>query len=315
MTLQARKTSVIVCAYTLDRWEGLVDAIRSLQLQEPPPLEVIVVIDHNGELLRKARQLDGCRVIANDRGRGLSGARNSGLAAARGDIVAFMDDDARAQPAWIGTLTAAFGDESVIGAGGTVVPQWETRRPPWFPPAFDWVVGCTYQGYPTQEGRVRNVLGCNMAFRREHLASVGGFRTELGRQAKMLFGVEETEACIRLSQRWPDATILHIPAAIVYHTVPTSRTTWNYFRRRCFGEGVSKAVLSGMVGSSQALETERRYTRSVLPAAMFDAMSKAIRQRRAGFVVRAAAVMAGLMITAAGYGWGLASRRTSLQTR
>ena len=305
--------SVIICAYTLDRWEGLGRAVRSVQAQRPPP-ETVVVIDHNPDLLARARsEFSGCQVVENSEGRGLSGARNSGIAAAHGEIAAFMDDDAEAEAGWLAALMAALSQESVIGAGGTISPRWEGGRPTWFPPAFDWVIGCTYEGYPTQPTRVRNVLGCNMAFERSALVSVGGFRRELGRLGALPYGVEETELCIRLTAARPESSIMHVPPAVVRHTVPRDRATWRYFRRRCFAEGVSKAILSRMVGRLHALETERRYARSVLPRAAIGSLREAILRRRPGLVARAAAIVAGLTITAAGYGWGIvSSRRTVL---
>lgn len=311
MSLDPRAVSVVICAYTLDRWDGLVRAVSSVQGQDPS--EIIVVIDHNPELLERARsELPGCRLVDNDGQRGLSGARNIGLAAADREIVAFMDDDAEADPGWLMALTSAFAVDSVVGAGGTIVPTWEGGRPTWFPPAFDWVVGCTYEGYPTAIASVRNVLGCNMAFRRLALASIGGFKTALGRLGTMPFGVEETEVCIRLAAADSNARIQHVPAAIVRHSVPRSRATWGYFRRRCFAEGLSKAILARMVGTDRALETERSYLRSVLPRAVIRSTRQAVREGSPGLVLRAMAIIAGAAITGAGYAWGTVTSRTAI---
>jgi len=313
MAGQHPRISVIICAYTLDRWAGLVRAVRSIEAQHAPAAEIVLVIDHNPDLLARARdELAGCQVMENVESRGLSGARNSGLAAAQAEIVAFMDDDAAADPDWLGALGSAFVEPSVVGAGGTIKPQWEAARPTWFPPAFDWVIGCTYDGYPTDSVPVRNVLGCNMAFRRAPLSSIGGFRHELGRLGTLPFGVEETEACIRLAAAMPGSSIVHVPEALVHHTVPADRVTWRYFRRRCFAEGLSKAILARLVGDSQALATERRYASSVLPRAVMRSLGDAVRHRRSGPVVRAGAIVTGLAITAAGYAWGLITSRRSV---
>jgi glycosyltransferase involved in cell wall biosynthesis len=313
MTRRPTGISVVICAYTLDRWAGLVRAVRSVEAQDASPAEIVLVIDHNPELLGRARsELAGCNVMENVESRGLSGARNTGLAAAQAEIVAFMDDDAEADAGWLGALAEAFGEPSVIGAGGTITPRWEAGRPTWFPPAFDWVIGCTYEGYPTHSVPVRNVLGCNMAFRRTPLSSIGGFRRELGRLGSLPFGVEETEVCIRLAAAMPGTSILHVPAALVRHTVPVDRATWRYFRRRCFGEGLSKAILTRLVGEPQALATERRYASSVLPRAVIRSLRDAVRHRRPGLILRAGAILAGLAITAAGYGWGRVSSRSSV---
>src|SRR5205085_69247 len=78
-------------------------------------------------------------------------------------------------------LLPAYANLEVIGVGGTVEPLWLHGRPPWFPPEFDWVVGCTYCGMPEVAGPVRNLIGCNMSFRREVFEGVGGFRSGIGR--------------------------------------------------------------------------------------------------------------------------------------
>jgi GT2 family glycosyltransferase len=111
-----------------------------------------------------------------------------------------------------------------------------TERPSWFPPEFDWVVGCSYSGMPETPKDVRNMFGCNMSFRRELVRELGGFR--LG------YGCDETELCIRLRQRWPEKRVLYLPEARVFHRVPASRTRFRRFISRCYFEGGSKAVVS-----------------------------------------------------------------------
>src|SRR3954447_19530072 len=96
------ETSVVVCAYSLDRWPDLVEAVASLQQQTLGQPEIVVVIDHNDALRTRAEtRLPGVTVVANQHRRGLSGARNSGVAAATGDVVAFLDDDAIAAGDWL----------------------------------------------------------------------------------------------------------------------------------------------------------------------------------------------------------------------
>ena len=107
--------SVVVCAYTERRWDDLIAAIRSLQRQTLVPREIILVIDHNPTLLAKAReQFKGISLIENGQPRGLSGARNSGIVVAQGDIIAFMDEDAEAAPNWLENLAAHYADANVM---------------------------------------------------------------------------------------------------------------------------------------------------------------------------------------------------------
>ncbi|MEP7358336.1 MAG: glycosyltransferase family 2 protein, partial [Anaerolineales bacterium] len=228
------EASVIVCAYTEARWDALRAAVQSLRSQTVQPAEVIVVIDHNLRLLEQARQaLKGARVVENSHARGLSGARNTGAELARGEVVAFIDDDACAAPDWLERLLAGYTNEAVIGVGGAILPEWAGARPAWFPSEFDWVVGCTYRGLPLGRAPVRNLIGANMSLRRSVFAGVGGFSSEVGRVAKLPAGCEETELCIRAGQKWPAAVILYDPAAQVRHHVPAERANWRYFTARC----------------------------------------------------------------------------------
>ena len=261
--------SVVVCAYTLDRWDDLSASIRSVHDQRGPVDELLLVVDHCPELAARARAgFTGVRVIANRERQGLSGARNTGVAAAHGDVVAFLDDDAAAEPDWSARLLDGYRDPRVLGVGGLVLPWWETGRPDWFPPEFDWVVGCSYRGMAERRSPVRNFIGANMSFRRAPVLAAGGFRTDLGRVGTRPLGCEETELCLRMSARDRGGVLLYEPAAVVRHHVPRTRTSWSYFRSRCYAEGLSKAAVARHAGSGPGLASERAYLRSTLPRAL-----------------------------------------------
>jgi glycosyltransferase involved in cell wall biosynthesis/GT2 family glycosyltransferase len=294
--------SVVICAFTMDRWDALAAALKSVDEQRHPADEVILVIDHNPSLRRASAERWGdVRVIENDGVRGLSDARNTGVRAAHGDIVAFLDDDAVASPQWLERLAAAYADPGVVAAGGAVVPRWETGRPRWFPAEFDWVVGCSHSGMPATRSRVRNLVGAGMSFRREVLEAAGGFSTALGRIGTKPVGCEETDMCIRATAADAGATIVYDPAAVVDHAVPPARATLRYFVARCLAEGRSKAVLAGRVGNDDALASERTYVRSTLGPAVIAHLRTA---PTAGGPARVGAMMLGLAATTAGYAIG-----------
>ena len=94
---------------------------------------------------------------------------------ARGDIVAFLDDDAVADANWLKFFMDSYSDPAVAGVGGLTLPSWGTAQPSWFPTEFYWVVGCSYVGMPTSPAPVRNLFGGNASFRREIFDTVGGF--------------------------------------------------------------------------------------------------------------------------------------------
>jgi glycosyltransferase involved in cell wall biosynthesis len=305
MSRQPPNVSVIICAYTERRWRDLAAAVRSAADQSVAPLEVIVVSDHNMELLERAwRELPEALVLYNDDQRGLSGARNTGVHAARGDVLAFLDDDAVAASDWLEQLLEPYGDPAVIGVGGSIEPLWPGARPRFMPDEFDWVVGCTYRGMPTTTSPVRNLIGANMSVRREVFEAVGGFRTDVGRVGTRPVGCEETELCIRATQRLPGTRMVFAPRARVRHRVTEERAGWRYFCDRCWSEGLSKAVVSRHAGRADGLSSERRYVTSTLPRGVARGMRETVTWRDAGGVARAAAIVAGLTITTAGYATG-----------
>lgn len=310
--------SVVICAYTEARWDELIASVKSVQQQTTPPLEIIVAIDHNRALLERVRaEIPGVVAVENNEPRGLSGARNSGIAAARGDVIAFLDEDSTAAPDWLARLSAGYTDQ-VAGVGGAIEPVWLDGKPRWFPIEFDWVVGCTYLGMPETTTRVRNLIGCNMSFRRELFQQIGGFTSGIGRVGTRPVGCEETEFCIRANQHSPQSVLRYEPHARVYHRVPPSRATWNYFRSRCYAEGLSKALVSRRVGKKDGLASERKYTFQVLPRGVIRGMTDTLLRRDLFGLARAGAIVAGLALTTAGFLIGtvsglLAERRQSIQ--
>jgi glycosyltransferase involved in cell wall biosynthesis len=301
----AGDVSVIVCTYDQKRRPLLERALEALKHQEQPPAAVIVVVDHNTELLGALRaDHPQYAVVPNDMKRGLSGARNCGLAVAATPIVAFLDDDAVPQTDWIARLAQAYGaagGQYILGVGGTILPDWAQGRPSWFPAEFDWVVGCTYKGARTSPGPVRNMLGANMSLRAAELRQIGGFRDGIGRIGTVPLGCEETEACIRMAREFPGAHIWFEPTARVHHHVPAERASLRYLLRRCWAEGLSKAHVANLVGRSSALADERGYVTRTLPRGVARAFGEAVWRIRAAPLARAAVIATGLAVTAAGF--------------
>jgi GT2 family glycosyltransferase len=303
--------TVVICVYTEKRWDDIVAAVDSVDAQDVGAAETLVIVDHNPVLLSRAQQAfgpRGVRVLPNVHKQGLSGARNTAIAEAAGDVVVFLDDDAAARPGWLAALLAPYSDPTVAAVGGVAHPRWPALRPAVLPGAepgngdatgeLDWIVGCTYTGQPTEQAEVRNLMGCNMSFRREVFERVGGFAEDIGRIGKNPLGCEETELCIRARQAYERAgekiRIVFEPAAIVDHRVSSDRVEWAYLRRRSWAEGLSKAAVSKLVGSDDALSTERSYVARILPAAVV----RELKERR---VSSAAAVVTALAFTSAGY--------------
>ncbi len=279
------EVSVVVAAHTMDRWDDIVAGVEALARQSVPPLETILVVDHNDALLARAQEeLTGVQVLANPRTGGASGARNTGIAAAKGEIIAFVDDDARPEPDWVERLLSAYDDPSVMAVGGVARPVWPTTRPAHLPPELDWLVGCSYLGQPTTRTDVRNLWGCNMSVRAEVFARIGDFDEEVGRIGLIPLGNEETELCIRIGQQLPGARVVYEPTAVVHHRVTEARTRWSYLVSRSHAEGVSKAAMSRIVGQGDATSDERRYATRVLPRGMVRELARLNLRGAAGIV-------------------------------
>ncbi|MFD5479499.1 glycosyltransferase family 2 protein [Streptomyces hawaiiensis] len=307
--------SVVICVYTEDRWEDILAAVESVRAQTRPALEILLVVDHNPALLHRLERAypnhdragpgPAVRVLANAGPQGLSAGRNTGIAAAEGTVVAFLDDDAVAERDWLLHMASAYSDPRVMAVGGRTVPSWASgHRPAWFPAEFDWIVGCAYKGLPTGRTPVRNVLGGNSSFRKAAFEAAGGFAIGIGRDGdKHPLGCEETELCIRLTREMPNAVLLIDDRAVIHHKVPPARERFRYFRRRAYAEGLSKARVTHHVGVGRGLETERRYTTRVLPAGVARGLGDALRGRRGG-AGRAGAIVTGVVVAAAGYAVG-----------
>ncbi len=314
MTQIAEDISVIICAYTEDRWNELIAAIESLRHQTIPPREIIVVIDNNLSLLKRVQeQVPDVISIENREAKGASGARNSGANIAQGSVLAFLDDDAIANPNWIERLGDCYTNSQVIGAGGKIEPLWRGVRPSWFPEEFNWVIGCTYRGMPMENSQVRNVIGANMSVRRHIMMAVGGFRESFGNNKGRNFtksrlkwfqhhaGDEETEFCIRVAQQWPESTWLYTNSATVQHCVSEQRTRLSYFLWRCYDEGLGKALLVKLHGTHIGLSSERTYAFKTLPRGVLCGLTDALTHFDLTGLARAGAIVSGLTATTTGY--------------
>ncbi len=309
--------SVIICAYTEDRWDDLVASVESVQQQTLSPREIIVVVDHNPNLLKRVREhIAGVLAVENREVKGLSGARNSGVTVAQGAVIAFLDDDAIAETNWLEHLAACYTDPHVLGVGGKIEPLWLGMRPAWLPEEFYWVVGCTYRGMPEAVQPIRNPIGANMSVRRHTLMVVGGFRESFGcnhntTEKGVAFvgpkwlqhhaGDEETEFCIRATRQWPDAVWLYTPSATIQHRVPVQRTRWTYFLWRCYDEGLGKSTIVRLHGIRAGLSSERTYTFKILLLGVMRSLTDTLFHRDPAGLARAATIIVGLAATTAGF--------------
>jgi cellulose synthase/poly-beta-1,6-N-acetylglucosamine synthase-like glycosyltransferase len=289
--------SVVICAYTEDRWSLIQDALASAEAQTVPPIEIILCIDHNDKLLQLSEEcfLEGrpadaipLTVVANKYDGHLGSARNTAVELAQGEVVAFLDDDAAASADWLDRLLAPYDDPQAGAVGGAPLPHFEAGRPGWFPVEFYWVFGCAYRGMPTKRAPLAHLIGANMSARREILGEIGGFHSD---------NHDDMDMCHRIAHA--GYQVIYEPLATVNHSVPASRTTWNYFWRRCFFVNQGKVAAFANMEDAAGLGAEMGFVTRILPSGILADVGRTLRGDRYG-LVRIGWMLAGTAL--AGFG-------------
>jgi hypothetical protein len=144
--------------------------------------------------------------------------------------------------------------------------------------------------------------------RRSVFDVAGTFDESIGRIGKIPLGCDETELCIRLTQKIPGARVVYEPRALVHHRVTEPRTTWHYLRTRSYAEGRSKALIGRLVGNGAATSVERTYVSHTLTAAIRRELGRGLRGRASGW-----RGSAGIVVALTATGWGYVLGRLSRQ--
>lgn len=259
--------SVIICTHQSVRYKDFVEAIDSLKPQscENEKLEIVVVVDGNKKLhnriLKSGIAIGNVRVMLNEKNLGLSASRNRGIKEAKGDVIAFFDDDAVADEDWLDEIMRMYDDEGAIAVGGKLLPKWMTKKPNFLPEEFFWLVGATHKGFADEEGvtEVRNTFGSNLSFKVEVLKELNSFQSEMGVKGKGQLQGEETELCERMRKKFGRGVIYN-PNAVVYHKVFPERLKLHFLLRRAFWQGYSKRA---MKEAGHPLEEENTFLKVV----------------------------------------------------
>ncbi len=246
MTTKRPAIAAAVCTY--QRYDMLAEALGSLTGQTLPPAYFeILVVDNSPDAARSAAEAKRYATIKNlrwvhEKRPGLSHARNVAAGLTEAPLIAYLDDDARADPGWLGALIGAFdalGSEAKV-IGGRIRPWWGAERPAWLHdalvPALT-VVDLGPERRPLRAGEW--IAGANMAFRRNALLGHGGFAVNLGRigGGASLLSNDETDLIERIAAS--GGIVAYDPTAAVEHFVPPERLTQAWFRRRMAWQAVS----------------------------------------------------------------------------
>jgi glycosyltransferase involved in cell wall biosynthesis len=302
-TETALRADVVICTYTLARWELFARAVESVLAQTVAPQRLIIVVDHNDELLARCHQEWGAGradssveiITAASRFPGRQGSsRNTALLLARAEIVSFLDDDAEAEPDWLKRLLAVYTMyPGAVAVGGASRPSYAAPRPSWFPPDFDWVFGCHYRSLPDRLAPVRRLIGTSMSVRREEMLAVGGFHAD---------EYDDMDLSQRIAHAHGPSAVLYEPRAEVHHHVPPERLTWSYYWRRCYFVNRHKVGAVADMGEGGNIRAELRFGAGVLLTlmrALLAAMTGRPQQLR-----QALAAVVGLVLGGCGFAAG-----------
>jgi glycosyltransferase involved in cell wall biosynthesis len=247
----------------MDRYDDVVEAARSVVEQTHEDVELVLVSDGNREVFDRFETDFGDRddvlTHCNDENRGLLVSRNNGAEVATGDIVAFLDDDAVAHPAWVARLVTAYEDHDAVAAGGKMTPRWVDGEPRFLPEEHYYLIGVTHRGFGDgvdTPGEVRNTNGSNLSFRREVFLELGGFDANIGgRKGDANLQGGETELCERLRAEYGRG-VYYVPDAEVAHKIFAYRTEPKWLLDRAFWQGYSKRGMEQFVPGSGDEESD-----------------------------------------------------------
>lgn len=239
--------SLIIATY--NRAEQLMVTLESVaQQQHPATAWECIVVDNNSKDDTRERveafstnhpELNIRYVF--EQNQGLSHARNRGIREAQGEILAFVDDDERIVEEFISAYVELFATrKDAMSAGGKIIAHYPTGRPCWMskyaelPIANPMDFGHEIKPFP--KGRIPG--GGNMAMRREVFEKIGLFDTSLGRTGKRLIGGEESDLFERMASA--DMPCYYVPRAVMYHIIPESKLSHDYFSRLAYNTGLSQ---------------------------------------------------------------------------
>jgi GT2 family glycosyltransferase len=252
------RLSIVICTHNrVNLLRRCLDVLQNQQRVSPNDLETIVVDNRSTDATKEAVAEFGGRNFPVryifEPTLGLSVARNTGLVAARAPLVAYLDDDAFAEPQWAEAVLQAFEshDPSIAVVAGRVFPEWEIAPPACMTPYLEALYTVHDRGdEPKLMKETEYFVGANMTFRRTVLQQLGGFEARLGRIGSSLLSNEETHLRDRLAALGYGCA--YAPRAVVHHHIGKDRLTPQYIRKRLLAQGESDvigAVLKSGTGS------------------------------------------------------------------
>jgi glycosyltransferase involved in cell wall biosynthesis len=269
--------SIVVTSYTTDRLKGNHELLESIKAQTLTAFETIYVVERSKELFQNIEtyvqnnKIPNVKMIFNNGETGASAARNLGMKDAKGEIIAFIDDDVVLASDWAEEMIKTY-DDSIIGVSGTALPLWECPQPKWLPEELYWIVGCTSWLNSKEVKEIRNVWTMNSAFGREIVDRGIYFSQNIGPSGGSMKGREKNRLSedLEFSMRARKITgkrIVFNPKVKVQHRVTPDRLTWNYIIQWSYWIGSSRKTLKRLYpesnSKSSVLSTEYELLNSI----------------------------------------------------
>jgi len=249
---QSPLLSIVVTSYTTERLRDVYELMDSIKNQTYKNIETIFVAERSKELYERVKTyaeekaIPNMMAVFNDGEPGLSVARNLGTKEARGDIVAFVDDDVVLFPDWAEEMVKTYKDDSIIGVTGPAFPLWEDESMSWLPEEFHWIISCSGWSGWNEVRQVRQAGGMNMSFRKEafnYCRFSEAFGLTTGEQEAWRAGpIDDVEFSINLRLK-TRKLILYNPSVRVRHKVYTYRLSRRFIRGQAYWQGYTKALL------------------------------------------------------------------------
>ena len=253
---------ITVCICTHNRPRYVRDCLNGLVLQTVGPAGFDILIIDSGstsevgaELAGTAAEFDNAQLLRIDRP-GVSIARNAGADAARGDYIAYIDDDAIPAEDWVQRIRQAILEIGGVPAvvGGRILPLWEAPLPSWWPARLRGVLSIieaegrgVYRSQAMPDGLAP--YGANMIVHVATMRSVGGFGDSAGRDGAKLLSDED----VQLAWRLQDAGYVarYESSIVVHHQIQPGRLTPEWLLRRMYWQGASSVATRRLLGGGR----------------------------------------------------------------
>ena len=307
------EVSVVICTYSMERYDVFSECVDSVLAQSYEPLEVVIVVDGNPEVFDRVESdfghHDNMVLHDNNENQGVSYSRTKGAELASGDVVAFIDDDGVAEPEWIETFVETYESTDAVAVGGYVAPDWVVEKPDFFPEEFYWLVGCTEIGFAEDGEVVRNGYGSNVSYRREVFLDVGGYDVNTGRKGDQHIQAHEAPVGIRICEEYGQG-VMYVKDAVVYHRLFDYRGEFRWLAFRSFWQGFSKRVMSLLYPNTAG--NENAYLKMLLLRSLPRRAKKALTEPSLSQAKQFVAIVVFTAAVGLGYLYGLLQSKETL---